>query len=226
MGGTQSKTTAELLTEACVNASMDSIMKCANSATQSQLISLNNIKGDVTISGTSFTQGASINMQCLMDSKKQAEISNAVSNAIVQSADSQGQAVLSALGNTKAEATSNITNKLTTNISSNTSIEVTNNISQNQAISAANIGGSVVIKDVQMNQSASIVAKALMQSTAYSSVINESATKMDQTSKSKETTIFSEIGKMLGNLISIPVMIGGAILIVIILLILFFVYVL
>lgn len=193
MGGTSSKTTSQILHDIAVNATMNSVQSCATVASSNQMIALNNVKGNVTISGTTLTQGSSIDMSCVMHADKTADISNAVATAISQYADSQGQAVLSALGSTKAEATSNITNRFQNNINANTEVEVNNNISQNQSITADNIGGNVVIANVTLDQSARITAQALMQSTAFSSVINDSATKMDQSSKSKETTIIDTI---------------------------------
>lgn len=193
IGGTSSKTTAQILNDIAVNATMNSIQSCATVASSNQMIALNNIKGNVTITGTTLSQGSSIDMSCVMHADKTADISNSVASAISQYADSQGQAVLSALGSTKAEATTNISNRFQNNINANTELDVNNNISQNQSITAANVGGNVVIANVTLQQSSKIVAHSLMQSTAFASVINDSATKMDQSSKAKETTIIDSI---------------------------------
>ena len=220
MGGTTSKTTSEVLTDEAVSVSMKTIMSCALSASQSQLIQLNNVKGNVTITGTSFKQGASINMQCLMNASKQADISNAVAASLAQSANASGQAVLSAFGKTQSEATSNIKTMISSSINADTSMQVSTNLSQSQSITASNIGGSVVIANVSLDQSAQATSYALMQSSAYASAINDVANKIDQSSSSKETTIFGELANAIGTTVEVVliagVLVSGAVVIFII----------
>lgn len=222
MGGTSSKTTAQVLTEVSTQVTTDSIMTCTSIATQEQMIAFNNVKGDVTISNVNMTQGVAVDLNCVMDSNKQADIANKVAEAIAQQAESKGQAVLSALGSTKAEATSNIKNQLMTGISANTKTELDAQINQQQTISATNIGGSVVASNITMDQGATMIASSLMKTATYSSVINESATKMDQKSSSEEKNPIAEMIKALGSIFSAPVWIlGGIILFIVVIVVIF-----
>lgn len=215
--GNKSSTSLSVCNDLAVNVSMDSIMSCSSAATQQQLIELKDVKGNVNISGVSMTQGASVNMSCVMDSVKQNEIAMKVSNALAQQAEASGQAVLSALGNTKANASANIHNKIMTNISANTTMEMSASVNQTQAITVANVGGNVVIANVSMEQGAQVIAQGLMKTQAYASVINEVATAMDQKSKSEEknpiATVIDSIGKAVGTVMSAPILIFGGLIV-------------
>ncbi len=193
MGGTQSKNTSEVLTEIGTDIAMESAMKCTSSATQQQLLEFGKIAGDFTLSDASFKQGASIDMQCMMDNSTQADIASKLGNQVAQVASSKGQAALSALGNTKSQVSSNIKNKIMNNISNTTTQEMINSINQTQKIGAQEVGGSVVIQNLDMDQSANIIAKGLMESESYNSVIQEAATAIDQASSTEETTIMDSI---------------------------------
>lgn len=203
MGGTQSKNTASVINEIAVKVTMDSIMSCTTVATQSQLMELKNITGDVTISDVTMTMGTSLDVECIMEADKQNQINSQIANAIAQHAEAKGQAVLSALGNTKSEVVADIKNKLSNNIDANTRQELSAQIDQVQKVGVENVGGSVVIQDMSFEQSAQIVAKALMKTKAYSQVINETAAKIDQVTKTEEENpiagIIDSIGGVIGQ---------------------------
>lgn len=207
MGGTQSKNTASVLNDIAVNVAMDSVMSCTVAATQSQLLELKNIEGDVTISGVSMLQGSSVDANCVMQADKQNEIASSIANALAQHAEAKGQAVVSALGNTKSQVVSNITNKLTNNINANTKVEFVTQIDQIQKVGVENVSGNVVIQNMSFEQSAQLVAKALMKTRAYSEVINETAAKIDQATKTEEENPIAGIIDSVGGVID---SVGGA----------------
>lgn len=229
MGGTTSKSTFQQLTDISTDVTTKTIMSCSTAATQNQMISLQNVKGDVNISGVNMNQGASINMSCIMSTDMQSQISTQVAAAIAQTAESKGQAVLSALGRTKSEAQTNIQTMIRNNITNVTQSDISASISQSQSITAANVGGNVVIANVSMEQSAKIVAQALMSTSAYQVAINDSATKMDQSSKSTEENpvagIIKSIGSAISSVMSAPIMIIGGIILFIVLIIIIFKFV-
>jgi len=195
MGGVSSKTTVDVLNEICTQVTMDSMMECSGVATQDQMIAFQNIKGDVTISNVNMSQGVAVDLTCLMTANKQSDIADKVAAAIGQNADSKGQAFLSLFGNTKADATSNLKNQIMNRLSATTTEELKAQINQQQAIVAANVGGTVVMRNVSMDQSAKMVASSLMKTATYSSVINESANKMDQKSSAEEKNPIAEMIK-------------------------------
>lgn len=197
MGGTHSKSTAVSLTESLTDVVMSSIMSCTTSATQSQLVKLENIEGNVLIEDTDFTQASSVSVECIMNSQKQNEIANKVANALAQKAEAEGQAVLSALGSTSATAQSIIKNKITNKISDETKIELKTNMEQLQEIKAVNIGGDFVMRGTTFEQSAKAAARSLLHSEAYSSAVNEVATAIDQETKAKEKGPLDFIGDIM-----------------------------
>jgi 23S rRNA pseudoU1915 N3-methylase RlmH len=221
MGGTSSKSTSEILTQISVEASMNSILSCTSAATQSQLIELGYVAKDVIITGLTMKQSASVDSKCVMEAKKVADISTAVSNAIAQYAESKGQAVLSSLGNTKSEVVTKLTNDFKSRVDANTAQQMTSIVDQQQGTKIKSIGGSYVLKDATFEQGAQVTAQALMSTNAFSSVINETATKIDQVSKTQETTIFTDIANAIKNffLSAIGLIVAAAVFIVIVLII-------
>ncbi len=202
MGGTVSKTTVDSLNEISIRAITDSILNCQSSATQTQLVDLQDIVGNITISDVNFTQGSNVDLNCVLDSNKKNEIAQKVAEAIVQSTESKGQAALSAIGNTKAEAVTGIKNKLLNEISAQTKQEIQANIEQRQGIKAKNIDGNLIIGNVSMNQSAEMVSTAMTKSTAFSKVINETAKAIDQKAKTEEENPIASIVNSIGGLFS------------------------
>lgn len=213
--GPSSKTTVEVLNDICTQVTMDTIMKCTAVATQEQMIALK-AKGDITISDVGMSQGVSINMNCVMQADKQNEIKDKVSAAITQNADSKGQAFLSLFGNTKADAIANIKNKLTNTVTANDELDFKTQLSQQQTISAE-AGGNIIMANISMDQSAKIAASALMKTATYSTVINESANKMDQKASSEDKNPIAEMIKAVGSIFSIPVLILGGIVLAVVL---------
>lgn len=217
MGGTQSNNTSESLTQMSTKVAMSSILSCAGAATQGQILEFQNVVGDVTISNVSMTQASSVNMSCVMDSQKQSEIAGAVANTLAQFAQTQGQSVVSALGSTQSNVASKIKTQITNDISQTDSNQISTQISQSQKVSARNIGGNVVVKDLTMSQSAEIVAEALMKTSAYSTAINQVAAAVDQTTKTSEANFFagiiSSVGKAIGSMMATPAIIFGVVVI-------------
>src|SRR6202165_2464128 len=100
MGGVTSKTTAELLNEISINASMNTVMTCTTGATQQQKIEFDNISGNIVVGDIDQSETSAVSLDCLMDSNKQADIATSVANAIAQEAASKGESVLALFGNT------------------------------------------------------------------------------------------------------------------------------
>jgi len=220
MGGTTSKSTSDVLTELCINATQESVASCVQAATQEQRIAAQNIKGDVTISGTTMSQSMAVNMSCVLSADTQNTIQQNIANQIVQYAKSEGVALLSALGKSSSEAVANVKSIFTANVKqSNLSQNVQQNI-QKQSIDVATIEGTVVIKDIDMVQTADVIAKAIVSSAGYSSAISTVANALDQKTETKEVgpldSFFSLIGSVASTWIYMIigiVLIGGIIMI-------------
>lgn len=214
MGGTESKSTVEILNSISIDVVQQAISRCVQSATQQQLISARNVAGDVTIEGTSMKQGSTVNMSCAMSASMQSDIQQKVANAIAQYAETEGVALLSALGSTRSEAATNIASIFSTRVEQTTLQENVQQTLNSQTIEATDIGGKLVIRNTTMEQTISMVADAIINSSGYSSAISEIANKIDQTTKAKETGPLDTFFSMVGGLFSSWVMMVVGIIVV------------
>lgn len=198
--------TANQLTEIATNVAMITANKCITAASQSQLLSIKGIKGDVVLGDTSMSQGYSVNVKCLMTAEKQAELSSNISSAFTQFAESKGESVLSALGGTSSEVGTNIHNKLTSNIDASSYSELSTKLIQQQELSVEDVDGNVVMKGVTLDQQAKLVAESVIDSKAYTSTINDLAFTIDQTAikedKSPLANIIGETWEGVGGAIT------------------------
>ena len=186
-GSSGAHTTAQVLTEISTSVTQSTIQRYAQAATQAQLVSARNIKGDVSITNVSMKQGMAIDINRVTSSQTQSELQTALSNAIAGWAKSQGPAVMAALGGTAATASSNIKSIFKTSVDISTLQEEMLNSTQMQEVSAVDIDGSVVIANITLEQSASIIAKSMMESEAYATAIQKIANTIDQSAESKQT---------------------------------------
>lgn len=197
MGGTESKTTSAIVNEIAMDVAQESISRCIQSATQEQLIAIEGVSKDVVISGTKMRQGSSVNMQCVLSAEMQADIQSKIAQQIAQMAESKGIALLSALGRTKGEASTVIKQMFSASVKQSTVQETIMQTFQKQAITVANVGGKVVVKDTDMDQTLEMTAKAIISSSGYSKTISDIATAIDQSAATEETgpldTLFSMI---------------------------------
>lgn len=214
MGGTQSKSTSDVLTMMGTNIASEVIQNCSSMASQSQLIEMGEVAGDFRLSDATFKQGVSIDMECVMDSSTQNEIANKMAASLAQEASAHGQGVMSALGGSSAEVQSNIATSIQNNISNNTKQETESAIFQEQAIKVGKVGGDVVIENLTMDQSAEVIAKGLMQSSAYNKAIQDTSMAIDQKSAAKnDNWIAGIVGEFTGVVTWIVVGIVGVLII-------------
>lgn len=187
MGGTQSKSSIDVLNSISSSVTQNIVKSCSTAATQNQLIQIQNVAGDVDLTGTSQKQGTSINSECLFSSNTQADLQNKLAQDLVNKADASGFPIVSALGSTKADAIINLKNQFSSSVNQSDLQQSITTSLQQQQISVANVGGNVIAKGINQDQTSEIVAKSIMQSSGYASVINDLAQKIDQKSTSSES---------------------------------------
>uniref|UniRef100_A0A6C0JBD2 Uncharacterized protein n=1 Tax=viral metagenome TaxID=1070528 RepID=A0A6C0JBD2_9ZZZZ len=185
--------TVNQLTEIATNVAMITANKCITAASQSQLLSIKGVKGDVILGGTSMSQGYSVNVKCLMSAEKQADLASNISSAFAQFAESKGESVLSALGGTSSEVRTNIHNKLTSNVDASSYSELSTKLIQQQELSIEDIDGNVVMKGVTLDQQSKLVAESVIDSKAYTSTINDLAFTIDQTATKEDKNPYANI---------------------------------
>jgi len=221
MGGSSSKTTAELLNEVAITATQRTISSCVSHATQEQLLSVLNVSGNVTMTGITMSQGASVDMQCIMSAQMQSDIQSNIASEIAQFASSQSEAFIGVLGESEAEATVYVKNALSIGVVQEAIQSEFNSALQKQTANFINIDGNLVVSDVTIAQTMEMTARTLITGTSYSSVISDIAEKVDQETAATQTNPVSEWIDSIGSIFSTWIwliigiaLIGGVILIV------------
>lgn len=200
MGGTKSKSAVQSLQQSITNISSSISQTCAASvdqdqdttATQWSLFGSNSAK---------VSQSTDIDFKCMNNSKTQASLQNQIANAIVNSSDSKGIALFSAFGSTKAEATVNVNNIVTTNLTisniQQTYIAIKNK--QKSFFSQLAIFGS---NSVDVTQGASVFAQAVNEILDNAGVFNTITTHIDNTSSASETNPLQFLADMVNGISS------------------------
>jgi prophage DNA circulation protein len=198
MGQTESTSIAKTLYQSCVNVTTNILQQCTGSTSQAMVI---NLSGGNIISGgnLNFSQTSSVSVSCAMTSAVQDQIANAVANQISNAATANGTTV--SLGSSGASSETDIATAIKANINTNTTNEVTSAINQTMTGDITN-ENLVSLGSVDITQDATLVSEAIMNSTAYQSVLNNASNQIQQ-SASATTSLFSE-----NVLIAIAVIIG------------------
>lgn len=199
MGGTSSKSTINKLTDIAYNATNRNIQSCVGAATQSQLIKINNVAGDVDLSGLKQKQGISINMQCAFSNAMQDKIQNDIASDISAELSAKGGDYTS-MGKSSSKSNMDIKNIIKTNIDNeNVSKQVSTTLQQ-QTVSVSDVGGSVIARDISQEQGAKIISEAIVNTTQYRGVLNKIAEEVDASVKSENEGIFNAAFGMMGSM--------------------------
>uniref|UniRef100_A0A6C0JV97 Uncharacterized protein n=1 Tax=viral metagenome TaxID=1070528 RepID=A0A6C0JV97_9ZZZZ len=215
MGGTQSNNTSKILNDIAMTATTKVMMSCVTSTAQSQSINFGHVGGNFSLDKTNLSQSVSVDASCAASSATTAEVAQQVGNAVAEHAESKGQAVLSALGNTKSSVASDITNKMSNSFENITSTSLITQTTQDQSIGAAVVGGNVTLSNITMEQGATVMAHAMLNNTATQEVLSTIANTIDQKTTSAEENpiagIINSVGNAIGSIVSAPILIIGAI---------------
>lgn len=168
-------------------------------------------------------QGMSVDMSCALSNQMQANLQGQIASEIAQYAQSQGIAMLSALGRTLSEAETNITQIFQARAKQTNLQEAVMQNLQQQEISVGQTGGNVVIKSITMEQSAEVVAQAIISSSGIAEAISDIANKIDQKAETEETGPLDTFFGMIKSVVSSYVFMVVGIVVVAGLIMIFFV---
>lgn len=185
MGGTQSSTTINQLSQQLTNVAMSTVQDCSSNISQDQTVTDVNT-GIWLWSTTKLEQTSEIRSECFSSSQKQAQLQNNIINSISQTATSEGVALLSAFGKTNAEANANLTNIIRNNITMSNIQKTYNAIKQKQSVSFNN-SGIMGFRQVDLTQGAKIFAAATLDEIDKAGVFNAIETKLNQNASAKST---------------------------------------
>ena len=180
MGSAVSKNITKAATEAISKVSNRIISDINVSSDQTQIISVVDVKGDVTISGNTFSQKATINMKSLMNALAQEDIQQELVYDIAQSCKS----IVSELNIFQfANATNdiNIFLKASAELMTTISQSCAASISQNQTISVSKTVGNVKISGNVLSEMADIFSSCVQNAVSKNSIYQSLEEKVSQT---------------------------------------------
>ena len=207
MGGANSKTEVESITEKLRDVTSSQFQSCVMSVALDQSLFIGDVKGDVTISGLTQKQTSVMNVKCAQSTDKIEAIQSSLASSLetIQQKKMQGTA-----GLTAGESDVNTTNKQ--KIVENIKSEIVNNLeslmSQSQKIEIVNVGGNVALKDITQEQAATMAADAVLKAASVRNAITKFSTDMSTTSVTTEENTLAGIVTSIGGVVS---NIGGAV---------------
>lgn len=199
MGGSSSKSTVSKLTDIALNVVNKNIQSCVTSATQSQLIKIQNVHGDVDLSGTTQKQGISIDMKCAFSSATQNQIQDQLSSEISNLSKSTTGDITS--GKASSVSTTDIKEILKSNINNENISQQVSTAIQQQTISVLNVGGSVTAANINQEQGITMVTNAIVNSEQFTTALTKVADRIDSTATSESKGIFTSLFDMVNGVV-------------------------
>ena len=179
MGASTSTNVMNVVTKTVANISTDIIQKTSLSTDSSQIISVSDIDGDVTIKDNVFYQTATINMQALMN----ALTNESAQQELVVQLSQEAKSLVSGLNIGQFSDASNtmnividaLINVLT--VITQTCVAVA---SQSQEIVVKRVRGNVMIQNNVFDQVSDIISQCTQSAVANSSAVQDVKEKIDQ----------------------------------------------
>jgi hypothetical protein len=184
MGSAVSKNITKAATEAIAKVSNNIITTTKLTTDQTQIISVTDVAGDVTISGNTFTQKANVNIKSLMNTLVQEDIQQALTMEIAQTCKS----IVSGLNIFQfpnAQNEINLFLKASSELMNTISLSCASSVSENQVITVTRVKGSVYIENNIMNQMADIFQSCIQDAVSKNTVFQQLQEKIDQSATSQ-----------------------------------------
>jgi peptidyl-tRNA hydrolase len=195
MGGTESKATTNVVTEAVNKAVVRNIIDCKSNTTVKQQIT---VRGDGNIvRGVRQVQGVKLSLSCAQDAQSMARMQTDVQNAIKQAAESQGVALLGALGSTDSEVNNNIRQAVSNEV---TQEAIQNIVLQTNLDQGIDIDGNMnLIQDVDQSQLSDMVSRNAQKIINKMEAITSIANKVTQDTKTEQSDPITSVVSAIGN---------------------------
>jgi hypothetical protein len=196
MGGSESKTAVNALSQAISNMAISTVQTCEVASTQDQNLTVNN-SGFRFWGHYKLTQQTDIKSECFSDVSKQAELQNNIISIVSQSSSSSSIALLGAFGTSNAEASANLRNIVQNNVTMSNIQKSYSTIRQNQSVTFNN-SGVIGFDDVELVQGAQLFAAATLQEIDKAGIFNSITTHVDQEASAKQENPLDFIAKIFG----------------------------
>jgi hypothetical protein len=191
MGGSESKTVVNKLSQQINDISTKLVQECVVTADQSQQLEVINT-GFKFWGNYKLKQETDIKSDCFSSLQKQVDLQNQIYSAISQSSTASGVAVLSAFGSSSSTAETNLKSIIQNTITL-TNIQKNYNVIKNQQSAVFINSGVVGFEQTQLTQGASIFAAATLETIDKAGIFNTITDYVDQNS-SADTSMFNLFG--------------------------------
>jgi hypothetical protein len=188
MGGSESKSVVNQLSETITNIAMNSVLDCQVAAVQDQNLLVENTGWNL-FGSYKLEQTSDIKSSCFTDSKRQTQLQNEIINAVKNATTASGGSIMPAFGDTSSNSETNLTNIVRTSITSSNLQKNYNSIRQAQNVTFKN-SGVVGFQQLQLTQGAQIFAASTLKALDDAGIFNAITTHIDQKS-SADTSLFN-----------------------------------
>ena len=216
MGNSSSKTITEILNETAIGAIQESIQKCQQSVSQSQVIDVIS-GGNVVIGGNiTQTQASVASLSCIQQAIQNGEIATNVANKIAQKIKAENEGTLAVLDKgTDAAAEAFIKNTIAINVTSLSSAVMNQYVAQSQRLNFVQKGDFTLLStgNISQDQTARLVAEQLAATEQFQKAIVEIAGSVRQDNETKSKGVISSVvdtvAKLIGSAtLALPLVIG------------------
>lgn len=200
MGGSQSKTVVNSLSQNLNNVIVNTMQSCEVAADQTQSLNETNT-GIWLFSSSKLTQQSDISAQCFSDSSKQTQLQNNIINTIAQSATTKGVALLDAFATPGSTAMSNLTNIVKNNVTMSNIQKNYTAIRQAQSASFSN-SGVMIYRAQDLTQGSQLFAAATLQEMSTAGIFDTISNHLDQTASTTTENPLQFLTGLVGSITS------------------------
>lgn len=199
MGGAQSRTTVEALTEVINNVVSQSVQTCEQRTEQTQAAEQVNY-GFGIWAELKMQQQSEIDAACFASRQLEVDLQNKIYNTIAQAADAQGVALIGAFGSANASAHATLHNKIQNTITMQNIQKSYNSIKQSQTGKQTNIGG-FMYATADLQQGAKLFAAATVQEMSRAGIFTQIEQYLDQQAQAEQTNPIADFFTGIGGII-------------------------
>lgn len=200
MGGSESKTTLEVLTKQISNIAMNVSQSCEVQSDQKQKLNVKNtglrLWGDYRLE-----QKTDIQQSCFTDTKKETDLQNQIIQAISQASTSSNVALLGAFGKSESKAETKLRNIIKSKVTMSNIQSAYSSIRQRQSANFSN-SGIIGFERADLVQGSQLFAAATLQVMDQAGIFNTIDNHIQQTSAATQENPLDFIPKSLAALSS------------------------
>lgn len=200
---------AAAIHEEAISIAVAQVQNCSQSLTAEQVIRFKEVKGDFVMRGTVMEQGVSVDMSCALSSETQNLIKSQITDSIVAWAKNNDQGALAALTAGGASARITVKTILDKHITTSTIQSTAQSTLARQGIDVDLVERNVIIENVTLSQSATMIARSIIDNKAYSDAISEIATTMNLSAESESAGQLAGVAKFYFVIILLVVAVVG-----------------